>query len=151
MAIYQLLPSSPLALQKPVMNQQAESDFDKASNTGLRHLINATRFSLKGLIAAFKHESAFRQELAVLLLAIPAGIWIADSLLDFVLLIAVCLLVLVVELLNSAVEAAIDRIGTEQHPISALAKDYGSAAVMISLILAGAVWLAMLVTRLEIL
>jgi diacylglycerol kinase (ATP) len=87
----------------------------------------------------------------MLLFAIPAAIWIADSLLDFVLLMAVCLLVLVVELLNSAVEATIDRIGKEHHPISALAKDYGSAAVMLSLIIAGAVWLAMLITRLEIL
>ncbi|MBQ74474.1 MAG: diacylglycerol kinase [Gammaproteobacteria bacterium] len=133
------------------MNQEANSNFEKASNTGLRHLINAARFSRNGLIAAFKLESAFRQELAMLLFAIPAAIWIADSLLDFVLLMAVCLLVLVVELLNSAVEATIDRIGKEHHPISALAKDYGSAAVMLSLIIAGAVWLAMLITRLEIL
>lgn len=131
------------------MNQETESSFDKASNTGFRHLINATRFSRQGLVAAFRRESAFRQEIALILLLIPPGIWIAGSPVDFVLLMAVCLLVLVVELLNSAVEAAIDRIGNKHHPMSALAKDYGSAAVMISLIIVGMVWLVMLLARLE--
>jgi len=133
------------------MSQETESSFDKASNTGLRHLINATRFSWQGVNAAFRRESAFRQEIALILVLIPPGIWIADSVVDFVLLMAVCLLMLVVELLNSAVEAAIDRIGDEHHPISALAKDYGSAAVMVSLIIVAMVWLVMLLARLDIL
>ena len=133
------------------MSQETESSFDKASNMGLRHLINATRFSRQGLVAAFRRESAFRQEIVLILVLIPPGIWIAESPVDFVLLMAVCLLVLVVELLNSAVEAAIDRIGNKHHPISALAKDYGSAAVMISLIIVGMVWLVMLLARLDIL
>ena len=133
------------------MSQETESSFDKASNTGLRHLINATRFSWQGVNAAFRRESAFRQEIALILVLIPPGIWIADSVVDFVLLMAVCLLMLVVELLNSAVEAAIDRIGNEHHPISALAKDYGSAAVMVSLIIVAMVWLVMLLARLDIL
>jgi diacylglycerol kinase (ATP) len=132
------------------MSQEKESAFDKSSNTGLRHLINATRFSRQGLIAAFQRESAFRQEIALIAVLIPAGIWIAESLLDFILLLAVCLLVLVVELLNSAVEAAIDRISNEHHPISGLAKDYGSAAVMISLVMMGMVWFAMLLARLDV-
>ena len=131
------------------MSQESQSSFDKASNTGLRHLINATRFSWQGLKAAVQRESAFRQEIALIFVLIPPGIWIADSLLEFVLLMAVCLLVLVIELLNSAVEAAIDRIGNEQHPISALAKDYGSAAVMISLVIVAMVWSVMLFARLE--
>lgn len=131
------------------MSQESQSSFDKASNTGLRHLINATRFSWQGLKAAVQRESAFRQEIALIFVLIPPGIWIADSLLEFVLLMAVCLLVLVIELLNSAVEAAIDRIGNEHHPISALAKDYGSAAVMISLVIVAMVWSAMLFARLE--
>lgn len=134
-----------------IMSQETESSFDKASNTGLRHLVNATRFSRQGLKAAFQRESAFRQEIALILILIPLGVWIADSLVEFVLLMAVCLLVLVVELLNSAVEAVIDRIGSEHHPISALAKDYGSAAVMISLVIVGMVWFAMLLARLELL
>ena len=105
------------------MSQESQSSFDKASNTGLRHLINATRFSWQGLKAAVQRESAFRQEIALIFLLIAPGIWIADSLLEFVLLMVVCLLVLVIELLNSAVEATIDRIGNEHHPISALATD----------------------------
>lgn len=132
-----------------IMSRETEPGFDKASNTGLRHFINAIRFSRQGLKAAFKRESAFRQEVALILILIPLGIWIADSLVEFVLLMAVCLLVLVVELLNSAVEAAIDRIGKELHPISGLAKDYGSAAVMVSLVIVGMVWFVMLLARLE--
>ncbi|MCH7742834.1 MAG: diacylglycerol kinase [Proteobacteria bacterium] len=131
------------------MSQESQSSFDKASNTGLRHLINATRFSWQGLKAAVQRESAFRQEIALIFVLIPPGIWIADSLVEFVLLMVVCLLVLVIELLNSAVEAAIDRIGNEHHPISALAKDYGSAAVMISLVIVAMVWSVMLFARLE--
>ena len=131
------------------MSQESQSSFDKTSNTGLRHLINATRFSWQGLKAAVQRESAVRQEIALIFVLIPPGIWIAESLVEFVLLMAVCLLVLVIELLNSAVEAAIDRIGNEQHPISALAKDYGSAAVMISLVIVAMVWSVMLLARLE--
>lgn len=122
--------------------------FDKSTNTGFTHLFNATRFSMRGLREAFRRESAFRQELALLLILIPAGVWLATSVVQFALLIAVCLLVLVVELLNSGIEAAIDRIGLGHHEISGLAKDYGSAAVMVSLVLAALVWLALLYERL---
>lgn len=122
--------------------------FDKSTNTGFTHLINATRFSMRGLREAFRRESAFRQELALLVILIPAGAWLATSVVEFALLMAVCLLVLVVELLNSGIEAAIDRIGPEHHEVSGLAKDYGSAAVMVSLALAGLVWLALLYQRL---
>lgn len=125
-----------------------EPHFDKAANTGVRHLINATRFSWRGLVAAIKGEAAFRQELAMILVLIPTGIWIAESLLDFALLLTVCLLVLVVELLNSAIEATLDRVGEEHHRLTGLAKDYGSAAVMVTLAMALIVWTAMLITRL---
>jgi diacylglycerol kinase (ATP) len=131
------------------MSNETNSVFDKASNTGIRHLINATRFSYQGLVAAFRNESAFRQELALMLISIPLALWICETALQFALLMAVNLLVLVVELLNSAIEAAIDRIGPEHHPLSGLSKDYGSAAVMVALLLAAIVWLAMLLTYLS--
>ena len=131
-------------------NDQAQ-DFHKSGNTGLAHLRNSVRFSYKGLIAAFKYESAFRQELAFLVLLIPLGLWISNSALQFTLLMVVASFVLVIELLNSAVEAAIDRISLEHHPLSGRAKDLGSAAVMVALILAGAVWLVTLLEYLAIL
>ena len=129
------------------MTEEPASEFNKATNTGFRHLINATRFSYQGLVAAVKNESAFRQELALMAISIPIGMWISATALEFALLMAVNLLVLVVELLNSAIEAAIDRIGTEHHPLSGLSKDYGSAAVMIALLLAAIVWAAIFLTN----
>ena len=122
--------------------------FDKSRNTGLTHLVNATRFSLRGLREAFRRESAFRQELALLAVLTLPGAWITGNLRDFVILMGVSTFVLVVELLNSAVEAAIDRIGPEHHEMSGLAKDYGSAAVMLSLFIAGAFWLMFAIERL---
>ncbi|MBT3623954.1 MAG: diacylglycerol kinase [Gammaproteobacteria bacterium] len=114
--------------------------FNKKTNTGLTHLVNSTRFSLAGLKSAFRHESAFRQELMAFALLLPSGVYLSSSLGQAVGLLCACCLVLSVELLNSAVEAAIDRIGTEYHELSKLAKDYGSAAVMISLAMVGIVW-----------
>ena len=121
--------------------------FDKTANTGLRHLVNATRFSFRGLTEAMRRESAFRQELALLVVLLLPAWWVTRSLVDFVILMSVSAMVLVVELLNSAVEAAVDRVGTEHHEMSGLAKDYGSAAVMIALVIAGIVWLAFIVQR----
>ena len=114
--------------------------FNKKTNTGLTHLLNATRFTLAGLKSACRHESAFRQELLAFAILLPSGAYLASSLGQVVGLLCACCLVLSVELLNSAIEAAIDRIGTEYHELSKLAKDYGSAAVMISLVMAGIVW-----------
>ncbi len=129
-------------------NKHSEVAFNKAENTGFRHLINATRFSYNGLVAAARHESAFRQELALLLILSPCAYLIATSWTQFALLEAVMLLVLVVELLNSAIEAVVDRISTEYHPTSGLAKDYGSAAVMVALVIAIITWLGVLLDRL---
>lgn len=127
-----------------------EPYFDKSSNTGWTHFFNATRFSLMGLTEAFRRESAFRQELAILIVLIPLGIWISRSVLDFVILMGVSGMVLIVELLNSAIEATVDRSGTEQHELAGLAKDYGSAAVMLSLAVSGMVWLTFLLQRIGI-
>jgi len=115
---------------------------------GLRRLVDATRYSLAGLAAAFQHEEAFRIEALAALVLLPAGLWLGQNGVERALLAGSLLLVLVVELLNSAVEATVDRVSLEQHDLAKRAKDYGSAAVMGSLISAGAVWLLVLLPRL---
>ena len=117
-----------------------EQYFDKAGNTGIRHFINATKFSLEGLRSAVERESAFRQELLMFLVVLPSGAWFAESMGVFVALLCACFLVLTVELLNSGIEAAVDRVGMEHNDLAKLAKDYGSAAVMMSLFIVGAIW-----------
>lgn len=114
--------------------------FEKEENRGLRHFINALRFSFQGLQSAFTRESAFRQELLLFAVVLPTGAWHSDSVGIFVALVCACLLVLTVELLNSGIEAAVDRIGLEHHDMAKLAKDYGSAAVMMSLCIVMAIW-----------
>jgi len=104
-------------------------------------LWRATGYSLAGLRAAFRHEQAFRQEVYLLLVVVPLGLWLGDNGIEKVLLIGSWLIVMLVELLNSAVEAVVDRIGNEQHELSGRAKDIASAAVMVALILAGLTWL----------
>jgi len=117
-----------------------EPYFDKQANTGLRHLMNATVFSWRGIKSACQHEAAFRQEVVLLGLALPAAWLIATSAQEYAMLIASVILILIVELLNSAIEATVDRISTEQHELSGRAKDLGSAAVMLSIALAVIVW-----------
>ena len=112
--------------------------------TGLRRLINATRYSLSGLAEAARHEDAFRQELILAALMVPLGLWLGTNGVERALLVGSVLAVLVVELLNSAVEAAVDRISLENHRLAKRAKDMGSAAVMLSLVSAGAVWVLVL-------
>lgn len=119
----------------------------KPGHTGAKRLIHATRFSLRGFGHAWRHESAFRQEVALTLVLVPAAIWLGRDNLERALLIGTCLVVLIVELLNSAVEAAIDRVGHEHHELSGRAKDLGSAAVMTSLVLLGLVWATVLYER----
>jgi len=119
----------------------------KPGNTGIRRIIRAMGFSSQGLAAAWKHEAAFRQEIVLLVILIPAALWLGETVLLQALLIAVCLLVLIVELFNSAIEAAIDRHGEEQHELSGRAKDMGSAAVLISLIIVLLVWGAVICDR----
>lgn len=105
-------------------------------------LYKATGYSWQGLRSTFQYEQAFRLEVYLLVIIIPLAFWIGDSLLDYVLLIGSWVFVMIVELLNSAVEAAIDRIGPERHELSGRAKDIGSAAVMVSVLLVMAIWLA---------
>ena len=112
--------------------------------TGLKRIFNAAGYSLDGLRAAFTGEAAFRQLLLINLLLIPLAFYVEVSRVERALMIAVCLLALIVELLNSAVEAAIDRISLDLHPLSKTAKDMGSAAQFVSLTLIGSVWLVIL-------
>jgi diacylglycerol kinase (ATP) len=107
---------------------------------GLRRLGNALFYSLSGLRLAFRHESAFRQEVALAAILVPIACVVDVSSAEHVLLIASVLLVFVVELLNSSVEAAIDRIGLDTHRLSKRAKDLGSAAVLIALLMLATTW-----------
>lgn len=111
---------------------------------GLQRIINATGYSLAGLRTAFTGEAAFRQLLLLNLVLIPLAFWLDVSPFERALMVAVCLLALIVELLNSAVEAAIDRISLERHPLSKNAKDMGSAAQLLAMTLIGVTWLIIL-------
>ncbi|MDN6180340.1 MAG: diacylglycerol kinase [Halomonas subglaciescola] len=112
----------------------------KPRHTGFAHLLHSTRYSLKGLGAALRHEAAFRQEVAISALLLPVAVWLGQSVTETLLLVGSCVLVLIVELLNSAIESVVDRIGTEHHELSGRAKDIGSAAVMLALAFAGLTW-----------
>jgi diacylglycerol kinase (ATP) len=112
----------------------------KPDNTGIRRILRATKFSAQGLAQAWQHEAAFRQELVLVLLLVPVAVWLGQTALERAVLIGCCLIVLIVELINSAIEAAIDRHGDEHHELSGRAKDMGSAAVLVSLVLVAVVW-----------
>lgn len=111
---------------------------------GWRRLVGATRNSLHGFRAAIRHEDAFRQELLAALALVPLGLWLGESGVERALLVGSVLFVLVVELVNSAVEATVDRISLDAHSLAKRAKDLASAAVMLALAMAGAVWLLVL-------
>jgi diacylglycerol kinase (ATP) len=106
----------------------------------LTHAWRATGIALQGLRAAFQHEEAFRQEVIIAAIAIPVALLLPTSILGKVLMITSVLLVLIIELLNSALEAAVDRTSLEQHPLAKRAKDIASAAVLLSIVNAVVVW-----------
>ena len=112
----------------------------KPGNSGFKRIILATWYSAKGFAAAWRNEAAFRQELVLTVVLIPAAIWLGRNASEVALLIGVCLIVLITELLNSAVEAVVDRVGDEVNKLSGRAKDMGSAAVFVSLCLVLLVW-----------
>jgi len=112
----------------------------KPGKTGIVRIIDATRYSKQGLVAAWRHESAFRQECTLALLLLPFAWLLGTTAAERSLLIAVLGLVLITELLNSGLEAVVDRIGEEHHDLAGRAKDMGSAAVFISLLLVLVVW-----------
>jgi len=115
------------------------------NEVGFKRIINAWYFSIAGLKATWKYEAAFRQEVLLLSVLIPCALWLGNTIIEILLLIGCIVLILVVELLNSAVEAVVDRIGLEQHELSGRAKDIGSAAVMLSIIWAIITWIFILI------
>ena len=121
------------------------SAYNQTPNHFVR-LYKATGYSLQGIKSTFKYEQAFRLEVYLFVVLVPLAIWLGDSLIEIAALIGIWLFVMVVELLNSAVEAAIDRIGPERHELSGRAKDIGSAAVMLSVLMAAMVWAAILLS-----
>lgn len=120
---------------------------DRYKPRGAARIIRAMGASWRGLRGAFREEAAFRQELAIAVIVIPMAVWIGRSGVERAVLIGPMLLILVVELINSAIEATVDRIGFERHALAGLAKDIGSAAVFMSFVLLGAVWLLVLLGR----
>ncbi|WP_130536896.1 diacylglycerol kinase [Thiomicrorhabdus indica] len=120
----------------------------KSPHTGFKRVIYAARYSWKGFKSTWKHEAAFRQEVWLFALLLPVAFWLSETLLEWIALIAVLLLVMVVELLNSAVESVVDRVGSDFHKLSGRAKDQGSAAVLISFVIAFMVWGGMLFNKL---
>ena len=113
---------------------------DRGKPTGITRILRAFGYSLQGLALVWREEAAFRQETALALIVIPLGLYLGASGVERALLVAPMLLVLIVELLNSAVEAVVDRAGKEHHPLAGMAKDMGSAAVLGSFLLLATVW-----------
>ncbi len=114
---------------------------------GIVRVFRACGATWRGLTGAFREEEAFRQELALAVVVVPLGLWLGHTGIERALLVAPMLLVLAVELVNSAIEATVDRIGYERHPLAGLAKDIGSAAVFMAFVLLGTVWLLVLTGR----
>jgi diacylglycerol kinase (ATP) len=133
---YRKLPKMPL----PTLNAPETLESPHKGQRGLRRLFNALFYSLSGLRIAFHHESAFRQEIAIAAILIPLACLVPVEAAERVLLIGSVVLLLIVELLNSSVEAAIDRIGFDTHRLSKRAKDLGSAAVFLTLVLLATTW-----------
>lgn len=117
------------------------------SKRGLQRIIAASGYSIEGLKAAWQGEAAFRQELFVVVPGSIAALLLPVSAYQKLLLVAVLVFVLIVELLNSALEAVVDRVSLERHPLSKNAKDFGSAAVMLACAIAAATWVVVLYTR----
>jgi len=120
---------------------------DRYKPRGVTRVLRAMSSSVRGLTGAFRDEAAFRQELGLAVIVIPLGLWLGHGGVERALLIGPMLLILIVELLNSAIEATVDRIGLERHKLAGLAKDIGSAAVFMSFVLLTAVWLLVLLGR----
>ncbi len=114
------------------MNQQ--------HNKGIKRIVNATKHSMAGFKSTWLSEEAFRQEVLLAIVLFPLSFWVADGVLEWLLLVVSVLLLLVVEILNSAIEAVVDRFGGEWHELSKKAKDAGSAAVFIALVILGLTW-----------
>jgi len=122
-----------------------ESQFK--SKSGLKRIYSAFFYSIDGLTSAWRHEHAFRQELGLFVVGTVIALLLRISAFEKLVLIGVLVLVLIVELINSAIEAVVDRISLERHPLSKNAKDFGSAAVLLTCLLAAATWAVVLFNR----
>ena len=123
-----------------------KADIVKPGDTGLTRIIKAFGYSAKGFAACYRNEAAFRQEVAATIILVPLGLWLGGSGIERALLVGSWLLVLVVELLNSGIEAIVDRIGPERHELSGRAKDIGSATVLLTILIAALTWGLVLLT-----
>lgn len=117
---------------------------NQVKKTGLSRFYYATKYSFQGIAAAYREEPAFRYEVAALFVMVPAAFWLAESGMQLALLLACCFLVLAFEIVNSAIEAVVDRWGSEYHELAGRAKDMGSAAVFIMLMMTATVWLCVI-------
>jgi diacylglycerol kinase (ATP) len=113
--------------------------------TGFKRLVNAFSYSIAGTLAAFKHEDAFRQEVVLAVVLTPVALYFGETAIDQALMISSLLFIIIVELLNSSIEATVDRISVKHHKLAKRAKDIGSAAVFFSLINATVIWFLILV------
>ncbi|MCY0966181.1 diacylglycerol kinase [Parathalassolituus penaei] len=116
----------------------------ETKTTGLKRFYYASRYSWQGLRAAYRNEPAFRYEIWAVAALFPLSLIVADTLMEWVMLICSCLFVLAMELVNTAIEAVVDRGGTEYNPMAGLAKDLGSAVVSVALLMCALVWIAVL-------
>ncbi|MGF1752944.1 diacylglycerol kinase [Vibrio makurazakiensis] len=116
----------------------------KKTNQGFKRIYKAAGFSWQGLKSAFKNEAAFRQEIYLAIVLIPIAFYLEVSQIERILMIASIVLIMVMELINTAIEAVVDRVGTEHHELAGVAKDTGSAAVFVCMILAGYIWVEIL-------
>lgn len=122
------------------MTENSKVTMNKPERRGLARIMWASCYSYQGIAAAFRHEAAFRQELTAMIILLPFAFWLGETAVQRIVLIAPCILVIIVELINSAIEAVVDRIGSEMHELSGRAKDMGSAAVLLSLLLVILSW-----------
>jgi len=118
------------------------------TNRGISRIINATKYSAAGFKAAWINEEAFRQEILLAILIVPLGMWLGRSWTQRAILIGIYFIIPLTELLNSAIEAIVDRVGQERHELSGRAKDLGSAAVVLSICIASIVWVIIACERL---
>ncbi|VAW51082.1 Diacylglycerol kinase [hydrothermal vent metagenome] len=116
----------------------------KTAATGITRIINAAGYSWLGFKAAYKHEAAFRQELALTLILTPIALYYGATYADKAILVASLIFILLIEILNSAIEAVVDRLGDEIHPLSGRAKDMGSSAVFLAFIITALIWFSIL-------
>jgi diacylglycerol kinase (ATP) len=133
-------------MQNPHDTEANSTVNPQKSRTGLNRIIHAGGYSIQGLRAGWG-ETAFRQEAIAAIFLVPAAFWLGRNWVETALLAGTVLIVMIVELLNTGIETAIDRIGPEWHALSKRAKDMGSAAVLLSLLLCGGVWIAALLQR----